>query len=63
MKCGVSPGREVTIVENTQKSVTELIDEAVEEICFNYCKWPDKIENQADLLDKYCKNCPLQKLT
>ena len=48
---------------NHQKSVTELIDEAVEEICFYYCKWPDKIENQAELLDKYCKNCPLQKLT
>lgn len=63
MKCGVLPWMEVTIVESTQKSVTELIDEAVSEICFNYCKWPDKIENQADLLDKYCKNCPLQKLT
>lgn len=63
MKCGVLPWMEVTIVESTQKSVTELIDEVLSEICSNYCKWPDQVENLVELLDKYCENCPLLKLT
>jgi hypothetical protein len=50
-------------MENNQKSVTELIDEAVAEICFDYCKWPDKVDDNIELLVKYCKNCPLMKLT
>ena len=57
-------------MENTGKTVTELLTEIEDEICNDYCKFPDiareevKDANAAEdlLYTKYCKGCPLNKL-
>lgn len=52
------------------KSLTQLIEETVEEVCFKicneYCKWPEKFNAEkegCELADsEYCQNCPLNDL-
>ena len=53
-----------------EKTVTDLLTEIEDEICNDYCKFPDiaraevKDANAAEdlLYTKYCKGCPLNKL-
>ena len=48
-----------------QKTVSQIIDEVRTEICNGYCKYMDAIleeEIYDGVLDKYCVNCPLNKL-
>lgn len=48
----------------------EIIEEVTDDICINYCKYPDlwakgEIEHEEDekLCDsEFCANCPLSKL-
>lgn len=55
--------------EKRQKTVSDLIQEVADEMCFNYCKWPDIVESEnADpdeaqiMLDMHCDKCPLGRL-
>jgi len=51
-------------------TVTEILEEVGEEICDKYCKYPEicrseqKDPDLADdlLYEKYCKDCPLNRL-
>ena len=50
-------------------TISEQMDAIINEICENYCKYPDVAKSEAkdvdyadDLLyDKYCANCPMNK--
>ena len=49
--------------------ISGLIEEAREEICSEYCKWPDKVMSEIkdagdadDMLRKYCEDCPLGRV-
>ena len=48
------------------ESVTQILEEVVEEMCNHYCKWPDLWDEEAEgmeLIDsEHCQNCPLNKL-
>ena len=48
------------------KSITEQIEEIKEDICNNYCKYPDTWDEQkegCELIDReHCQNCPLNRL-
>ena len=48
-----------------EKTVTQIIDEVRTEICNTRCQYMDAIleeEIYDNVLDKYCSNCPLNKL-
>ena len=49
-----------------QKTVTEQIEEIKDDICNNYCKWPDVWDEEAEGCDltesDYCRDCPLNRL-
>lgn len=48
-----------------QKTVSQIIDEVCTEICNGYCKYMDAIlegEIYNNELNKYCSNCPLNRL-
>ena len=56
--------------EQQKVTVTELLDEIVQEFCVDYCKYPaiceaeknDPDEAENLLYEKYCENCPMNKL-
>lgn len=47
-------------------SITEQIEEIKDDICRNYCKWPDLWDEEAEQMElcesKHCQNCPLNRL-
>ena len=52
------------------KTITQMIEEVAEEICNNYCKWPEKASEEGrpdDWLtedpESPCQNCPLNRLS
>lgn len=55
-----------------KESITAILIHAVDEICDNYCKYPDMMiskdpESDPDILEdmlyeQYCANCPLNRL-
>lgn len=40
----------------------DKLNDVIEAICDDYCKWPFNTETQADL-DKICEDCPLRNIT
>lgn len=51
------------------ESVVKVIEHVAEEICTNYCKYPEQAEDHDDWENKtcngeneICNNCPLNKL-
>lgn len=48
-------------------TVTEIIEEVKEDICQNYCKWPnlwDEEMEECELCESsICRNCPLNRLS
>ena len=48
------------------KTITEQIQEVVEDMCQHYCKWPelwgDSMEDCELSESSICQNCPLNKL-
>lgn len=50
-----------------ERSITQQLQDIVEDVCQNYCKWPDLWDEEAEgieLMDSdICKNCPLNRLT
>ena len=49
-----------------QKTVTEPIEEIKNDICNNYCKWPDVWDEEAEGCDlsesDHCRECPFNRL-
>ena len=47
-----------------QKTISEQIQDIVEEMCSKYCVWPLKWDNRdGELCDSdICANCPLNRL-
>ena len=47
-------------------SVTEIIEEVKDDICGNYCKYPDIWDEEAQGIElcesDICRNCPLNRL-
>lgn len=37
-------------------------DSIAEDMCDNYCKWPDRISDPDDLQELHCKDCPMSRL-
>lgn len=47
------------------KTISQIIEEVTSEICDHYCKYMRNNcleEELVEILDKYCSNCPLNKL-
>lgn len=52
---------------NTEtKTITKQLEDIASEICWNYCKWPDKWDEEAEECElsesEICGNCPLNRL-
>lgn len=47
-------------------TVQEILEEVKDEICVNYCKYPDTWNEEAEGMDlsesEICQNCPLNRL-
>lgn len=48
--------------KNREKTIPEMIEEIIAEICDKYCKWPNICEYEDELYEKHCKDCPTMKL-
>ena len=48
------------------KTITEQIQEIVDDICQHYCKYPDIWDEEAEGMElaesDHCMNCPLNRL-
>lgn len=44
-----------------KKTVSQVIEEVKEQMCEDYCRYPNELLNEEDLLD-VCTVCPLNKL-
>lgn len=53
--------------EEKPKTIPEQMEEIVEEMCQNYCKWPTLWDEEAEGHElsesDICSGCPLSKLT
>lgn len=47
--------------ENEPETVSDIIESVKVEICDKYCKKPDEIKDEADLIE-VCEKCPLGRL-
>lgn len=47
-----------------EKTVNDILNEVVEEICDKYCKFPQMYtgENEDELYEEHCDGCILNKL-
>lgn len=49
------------------KTIPKLLEEIVEQVCNDYCKWPEKWDEEAEGMElmesDICTNCPLNRLT
>ncbi len=43
------------------KTIPQLLEQAAQELCEGYCKWPDVCQTQ-EALDEKCYSCPLVKI-
>lgn len=50
-----------------QKTIPQLLEVIVEDMCHNYCKYPDNYDEEAEGVElsesEICANCPLNRLT
>jgi hypothetical protein len=50
-----------------QKTIPQLLEAIVEDMCHNYCKYPDNYDEEAEGIElsesEICANCPLNRLT
>lgn len=44
------------------KTVPDILDEIVEQMCDEYCRFPYEIEDEDRLYKEKCENCPLTRL-
>lgn len=50
------------MMENKEKTVSEIIEEVRSEICDNYCKYMDSVVSDEEVILKHCDDCPLNRL-
>lgn len=50
----------------TEKSIAEIISEVSDDICNNYCKYPETYDEEKEGVElcesEICQNCPLNRL-
>ena len=48
------------------KTIAQQMEQIVEDVCRNYCKWPEKWDDSMEDCElsesSICQNCPLNKL-
>ena len=48
------------------KTVSQQLEEISDEMCRNYCKWPDLWDEEKEGTElaesEHCRNCPLNRL-
>ena len=53
--------------DKEEKTVPQMLQEVVDDMCQNYCKWPDTYEEEMEGCElsesSICANCPLNRLT
>lgn len=54
-------GRRQQAKEDEPETVSDIIESVKVEICDKYCKKPDEIKDEADLIE-VCEKCPLGRL-
>ena len=53
----------MTMEEQKQKTIYDLLDEVAETMCDKYCKYPESYEGTYDeMLEKICAECPMCKV-
>lgn len=52
-------------MEKKQKSIAQQLEEVTQEICDNYCKYPERYtaEEWDSVCEELCYKCPLNKLS
>lgn len=49
-----------------KETITQIIEKVVEEMCNDYCKWPDQYEEEMEGCElsesSICRDCPLNRL-
>ena len=45
-----------------KKSVNEILTEVCAEICDKYCKFPELCDDEDELIEGHCEDCPLCEL-
>ena len=48
--------------EEKKLTVSDVLEECVQEICEKYCRFPFEIDDNEVLLHEYCDKCPLNRL-
>lgn len=53
--------------DKEEKTIPQMLQEVVDDMCQNYCKWPDEWNEEAEGMElsesDICANCPLNRLT
>lgn len=53
-------------MENEEKTIPEIIEEAKADFCDNYCKYPELYGNSSEeydeMLQDVCSGCPMNRL-
>ena len=42
--------------------IADIIEQVKENICDNYCKYPDQYESNETMIEEQCEKCPLCRL-
>ena len=47
-------------MDEKQKTISQILDDVIQEICDNYCRYPREVEG--DAIFDICENCPFNRL-
>ena len=54
-------------IDQKLKSIPQILEDIVSEMCDKYCKWPEQWDDEAQGMElsesDICANCPLNRLT
>lgn len=48
--------------EEQPHHIGSQLEKIAGQICDHYCKWPERIETEAELFENYCDHCPIMLL-
>lgn len=48
-------------MKEKKKTVVQIIEEAVEEFCNDYCKYPHEIDSEEEM-EEICEKCPFERI-
>ena len=49
--------------DEKKPTVSDILDEIVEKMCNEYCRFPYEITDEDQLYKEKCENCPLTRLS